>query len=334
MGQTSGRAVLQVHPTRLCNLRCLHCYSSSGPDVAEAIPISVLSTVVRDAAALGYDVLNVSGGEPFLYPELPALLRAAREAGMRTTVTTNAVALTQRRIGLVRGLVDLVAVSLDGDRATHDRIRDQEGCYEKALAGIRRLTEAGIPVGVITTLTQGNATQLGDVALAAVQSGALLLQVHPLEPEGAANRLMTGERPDAVELAYAAVELGRIAEEHGVAVQLDAVPRTMLTRKPEAFMAVPVDDAQPLGRWLTPLVIEANGAAVPVAYGFDRRYGLGNVQSRPLAELARHWDAGPFLALCRATWQRLVDGRTGPLIPWYGHLVRASRTQRPATAGR
>ncbi|WP_433262961.1 radical SAM protein [Actinosynnema sp. CS-041913] len=323
-----------MHPTRLCNLRCLHCYSSSGPDVAESVPIGLLGPAVRDAAALGYDVLSVSGGEPFLYPELPALLRAAREAGMRTTVTTNAVALNQRRIGLVRGLVDLVAVSVDGDQTTHDRIRDQPGCFEKALAGIRRLTEAGIPVGVITTLTQGNATQLGDVALAAAQSGALLLQVHPLEPEGVANRLMAGERPDAVELAYAAVELGRIAEEHGLAVQLDAVPRTMLARKPAAFMAVPVASAQPLGSWLTPLVIEANGAAVPVAYGFDRRYWLGNIYDRPLSDLAAGWDAGPFLDLCRATWQRLVDGRTGPLIPWYGHLVRASRAGRTANAGR
>ncbi|MEV0679687.1 radical SAM protein [Actinosynnema sp. NPDC050436] len=329
-----GRAVLQVHPTRLCNLRCLHCYSSSGPDVAESVPVGVLSQVVGDAAGLGYDVMSVSGGEPFLYPELPALLRAAREVGMRTTVTTNAVALTQRRIGLVRGLVDLVAVSLDGDQPTHDRIRDQEGAFGRALAGIRRLTEAGIPVGVVTTLTQGNATQLGDVALAASRSGALLLQVHPLEPEGAANRRMAGERPDAVELAYAAVELGRIAEEHGMAVQLDAVPRTVLARDPGAFMAGPVAEELPLGRWLTPLVIEANGAAVPVAYNFDRRYWLGNVHDRPLADLAVGWDAGPFRDLCRATWRRLVDGRTGPLVPWYGHLVRASRTTRTAAAGR
>ncbi|GAA1352823.1 radical SAM protein [Saccharothrix algeriensis] len=334
MVRTDGGAVLQVHPTRLCNLRCLHCYSSSGPDVAESVPVGVLSRVVADAAALGYDVLDVSGGEPFLYPELPALLRAARAAGMRTTVTTNAVALTQRRIGLVRGLVDLAAVSLDGDEGAHDRIRDRPGCFGKALAGIRRLTEAGIPVGVTTTLTQGNATRLGDVAVAAARSGALLLRVRPLEPEGAANRLMAGERPDAVELAYAAVELGRVAEEHGLAVRLDAVPRTALVRAPAAFMAAPVPAGRPLGGWLTPLVVEANGAAVPVSYGFDRRYGLGNVHDRPLRELARDWDAGPFQELCRTTWRRLVDNRTGPLIPWHGHLVRASRTARTATADR
>ncbi|RKT56565.1 radical SAM protein [Saccharothrix australiensis] len=334
MGQRGGGAVLQVHPTRLCNLRCLHCYSSSGPDVAESVPIAVLSQVVADAATLGYDVLNVSGGEPFLYPELSALLRAARATGMRTTITTNAVALTQRRIGLVRGLVDLVAVSLDGDQETHDRIRDQEGCFGRALTGIRRLTEAGIPVGVVTTLTQRNATQLGDVALAASRSGALLLQVHPLEPEGAASRFLAGERPDAVELAYAAVELGRIAEEHGLSVQLDAVPRTVLARRPAAFMAAPIAGSTPLGRWLPRLVVEANGAVVPVSYGFDRRYALGNVHERSLADLVGSWDASPFRELCRTTWQRLVDGRTGPLIPWYGHLVRASRAHRPAAAGR
>jgi hypothetical protein len=161
-----------------------------------------------------------------------------------------------------------------------------------------------------------------------------VLQVHPLEPEGAAGRLMAGERPDAVELAGAAVELGRIAEEHGLAVRLDAVPRTVLASTPQAFMAAPVDDDRPLGRWLAPLVVEANGAVVPVSYGFDRRYGLGNVRDRPLAELARGWDPTPFRALCRATRQRLLDGRTGPLVTWRGHLVRASRAHRQATAGR
>lgn len=334
MGFTSGRSILQVHPTRLCNLRCLHCYSSSGPDVTESLPIGLLTAAVHDAGALGYDVLSVSGGEPFLYPELPSLLRAGRNAGMRTTITTNATALTPRRIAAVRDLVDLVAVSLDGDETTHDRIRGKAGSFERAVTGIRRLREVGIPVGVITTLTQGNATEVGQVAVAAARAGAVLLQVHPLELEGAAGWTMNSERPDSVELAYAAAELGRIADEHGLAVQLDAVPRSLLARRPELFMALPVTREVPLGRWLTPLVIEPNGATVPVAYGFDRRYGLGSLYDHVLADLARQWDPSPFLALCRDTWQHLVSGKFGPLIPWYGHLLRASRVTRPATAER
>jgi MoaA/NifB/PqqE/SkfB family radical SAM enzyme len=316
--------VLQVHPTRLCNLRCLHCYSSSGPDVTESLPVGLLTRAVRDSATLGYDVLSVSGGEPFLYPELPALLRAGRDAGMRTSITTNATVLTPRRIAAVRDVVDLVAVSIDGDETTHDRIRDRQGSFERALMGIRRLTEVGVPVGVITTLTRGNATELGALARAVARAGAIQLKVHPLELEGA-GRSMQGDRPEPVELAYAAVELGRIAEEHGLAVQLDAVPRTLLATRPELFMATPPPVDQPLGKWLTPLVVEPSGAVVPVAYGFHRRYGLGNLADAPLRGLAEDWDPSMFLRLCRDTWQQLVDGQFGPLIRWYGHLLRASR---------
>ena len=42
---------------RRCNLRCLHCYSSSGPEVDESLPIDVLTTAVEDAAGLGYRAL-------------------------------------------------------------------------------------------------------------------------------------------------------------------------------------------------------------------------------------------------------------------------------------
>ena len=45
MSLTGSRRFLQVHPTRRCNLRCLHCYSSSGPDQREELPLAML----RDA---------------------------------------------------------------------------------------------------------------------------------------------------------------------------------------------------------------------------------------------------------------------------------------------
>jgi Fe-coproporphyrin III synthase len=80
---TGARGVLQVHPTRRCNLTCVHCYSDSGPGVADEIPLPVLDDLVADAASLGYEVLAVSGGEPFMYPGLPGLLRQAKAVGMQ-----------------------------------------------------------------------------------------------------------------------------------------------------------------------------------------------------------------------------------------------------------
>ena len=85
-GPAGKYPTLQVHPGRRCNLRCLHCYSDSGPAVSERLDIDLLRGVVGDAAAIGYKVLSVSGGEPLLYPALGQLLRASHAAGLATTV--------------------------------------------------------------------------------------------------------------------------------------------------------------------------------------------------------------------------------------------------------
>src|ERR1039457_6235914 len=64
----TGQRILQIHPTLRCNLQCEHCYSSSGPWSREELDLDVVNNVVSDAARMGYGVLSVSGGEPFLYP--------------------------------------------------------------------------------------------------------------------------------------------------------------------------------------------------------------------------------------------------------------------------
>jgi Fe-coproporphyrin III synthase len=50
---TGERRVLQVHPTRRCNLSCLHCYSYSGPTARDELPPPLLDKLVVDAASLG-----------------------------------------------------------------------------------------------------------------------------------------------------------------------------------------------------------------------------------------------------------------------------------------
>src|SRR5690349_21313436 len=92
------RPILQIHPTRRCNLQCAHCYTSSGPGEAVELAPSILATAIVDAGRLGYQQLAVSGGEPFLAPSLGSLLAAGRRTRMVTTVTTNATVLRPDRL--------------------------------------------------------------------------------------------------------------------------------------------------------------------------------------------------------------------------------------------
>ena len=133
-GPTGLAPVLQVHPSRRCNLACSHCYSASGPHVDDAVPKSLLLAAIRDAAALGYRHVAISGGEPLLSPDLPAILKRARSLEMRTSLTTNGLLLGQsRRWERIAPLVDMVAVSIDGTAEEHDRF----------LALLRRIVTAG-----------------------------------------------------------------------------------------------------------------------------------------------------------------------------------------------
>jgi len=75
MGPAGERfKALQIHPTRFCNLTCLHCYSSSGPEQREALGAPLLVDAITEAGAEGYNDIAFSGGEPILYGDLRRLL--------------------------------------------------------------------------------------------------------------------------------------------------------------------------------------------------------------------------------------------------------------------
>ncbi|MFE6778491.1 radical SAM protein [Streptomyces sp. NPDC057702] len=328
-GLTGPRSVLQVHPTRRCNLSCRHCYSSSGPRVDQWLPLPPLRAAVADAARLGYGVLGVSGGEPLLYPPLAALLATAREHGMGTTVTTNGMLLTERRLAELAGLVDVLAISLDGTPESHARIRRDARSFTRMESRLRGLRKSGMAFGFVFTLTQFNVHELDWVARFATDAGASLLQVHPLEPEGQAAEGLTGAVPDSTELAFALLEAVRVRSAGALAVQVDVTTRGELRQRPQVFVPARSHLAGPLGSWLTPLVIETDGTVTPLTYGFPRRYALGTVRDHTLADLARDWDAEPFRALCADVHERLASESGPPFANWYEEVTRAARALTP-----
>src|SRR5262249_36380883 len=96
-----GQPIIQIHPTRRCNLRCLHCYSWSAPEERDQLSTEALTGVIEDAARLGYRVASFSGGEPVLYRGLGTLLALAKSHGLRTTVTTNGMLLDEKRMAML-----------------------------------------------------------------------------------------------------------------------------------------------------------------------------------------------------------------------------------------
>src|SRR5438132_1677614 len=88
--------VLQLHPSRYCNLSCLHCYSSSGPHERASIPVDILKSAIVEAKEEGYNVVSLSGGEPLMYGGLLSLLDVSRGLGLQTMIVTNGMRFDQQ----------------------------------------------------------------------------------------------------------------------------------------------------------------------------------------------------------------------------------------------
>ncbi|MGA9997969.1 MAG: radical SAM protein [Pyrinomonadaceae bacterium] len=333
--------VLQIHPTLRCNLKCLHCYSSSGPEEKEELSLDLLRQAVSDAFAEGYNVVSLSGGEPLMFSPLRELLQHARSLGMLTTVTTNGMLLTQKRLRDLREVVDLIAISLDGVGESHDLMRASPRAFETMKQRLDDVRKANIPFGFIFTLTMHNLHELEEVARFAVEQGAALLQVHPLEEAGRAEDMLVDSAPDELELAYAFLEVGRVRKIYSerLQIQLDVVDRELVRANPErVYAAEPMGledfSQRPLAELVAPLIIEHDGFIVPVQYGFSHTYGLGNLKDGSLRQHAAAWKTNlylPFLRLCQQVFDKLIDADKPelPFTNWYGKIMQSSYKGAP-----
>jgi len=153
----------------LCNIQCRHCFISSSPTnhSHEMMSLATVRGFLAEAATLGVKEYYFTGGEPFLNRELPEMLEASLAQGP-ATVLTNALLIRAETARRLRALADAteysldIRVSIDGwDAATNDPIRG-DGTFERILAGIAHLAQAGInPVLTVTEACEGAATAQG-----------------------------------------------------------------------------------------------------------------------------------------------------------------------------
>jgi MoaA/NifB/PqqE/SkfB family radical SAM enzyme len=311
-------------------LRCLHCYSSSGPAQRDQLDSAILELVISDARKEGYRVVSFSGGEPTLYKDLPRLLQHSRNCGMNTTVTSNGMLLSKHLLELLAPVTGVLAISLDGIPESHNKMRESPRAFEQMEKNLPNVRASGIVFGFIFTLTQYNLNEIEWAADFACRQGAKLFQIHPLEEVGRAAQMLSGVQPDGIESAYGYLEVERIRKLYAgkMAVQLDLVHAKVLGDHPDRFFDSEAAMTRPLGDLVSPLVIEADGRVVPFGYGFASQYALGSLKDARLPELAASWRVNghrQLQSLCRTTFEDAVAQQGEfPILNWWGKLGQSA----------
>ncbi|MFN4184672.1 MAG: radical SAM protein [Hyphomonas sp.] len=152
----TGLSTLWLNTGTLCNIECANCYIQSSPKndrlayltLADVLPF--LDELTEPAE------IGITGGEPFMCPDILPIMAAALERGHSLLLLTNAMR-PMMRPRVQTGLADLAArygarmtlrVSLDSHEPAFNDAERGAGAFAEACAGLAWLSEAGIPLAL------------------------------------------------------------------------------------------------------------------------------------------------------------------------------------------
>jgi pyruvate-formate lyase-activating enzyme len=151
---------LWINTGTLCNLACKSCYIESSPtnDALVYLSLAEAEAFFDEAERMGTREIGFTGGEPFMNRDMIPMLRSALARGFEVLVLTNAMRPMRRFEEALKALGReklTFRVSLDHHtRAVHEAERGV-GTWEKALDGLRWLSDNGFALAVAGRLLPG-----------------------------------------------------------------------------------------------------------------------------------------------------------------------------------
>jgi len=223
---------LYLYLTHECNQRCAHCwinpkvegrYQGRRPGLAD------YQRFIDTALPMGLDYLKLTGGEPLLRDEVGPLITFARSRGVDVHVESNAMLVTAEHAEFFKRNDVQMSVSLDASTAAvHDRRRGLPGAFERTLRALGLLTEAGVPLTIVTSVSRSNLEEIPpilDLLATVKRKSPLNFKINPIVPMGRAVKMgRRGETltpPELLDLArFVTDELSPRYRRHGISITL------------------------------------------------------------------------------------------------------------------
>jgi SynChlorMet cassette radical SAM/SPASM protein ScmF len=177
--------VIYFYVTNSCNLACAHCWLSmeGARPQEEELTTGEIAGIMDQALPLGLESIKITGGEPLLREDIADIVAHADQLGLSTSIESNGMLLDEARaraLAQSRGLKH-VAVSLDGATPqSHALLRGSRSSFDRAVRGIERLVEHGVPVQVISCLHRGNLDEVEELIALAARLGAASFKINPI----------------------------------------------------------------------------------------------------------------------------------------------------------
>ena len=152
VGKQISPVFLNILVTSVCDMRCTHCFFTEELDDRPRKKLQMKADeIARISETLGGNlgVLGLAGGEPFTRKDLPEIVRAFYENNKLDSVYLMSNGQIHPRIfpDVTRILDECpklnvtVALGIDGMKEAHEKIRQKEGSWDKAIHTARTLQQ-------------------------------------------------------------------------------------------------------------------------------------------------------------------------------------------------
>ncbi|MFX0183067.1 MAG: radical SAM protein [Candidatus Hodarchaeota archaeon] len=306
-----------------CNLLCQHCYLEAAPWCNIHLPLKLVIRSLDEVEQLGITTIYLSGGEPFLYPELPEILSfVSQQQSYELCVSTNGTLIGNAEAALLKDSGARVQVSIDGEETIHDQFRGSKGAFRRTSQGIQCLVAAEVPVTIVITICQDNIASLQWLAEWATRMGIGCISIQPLLKLGRGTEIRDKKLSEEqlCDLFLNLSDLGHTYRSQGLRINLAYRTRQFLLTHPcAAYVCNGTRCHRKVNREIKKLVIREDGTVLPEISTLNYRFALGNLHEGTLKELITNYFAGgytQFDSLCRTVYKEVIPTWSSPIVPW------------------
>lgn len=187
---------ISIEILQRCPNRCIYCSSHSNPQATHLIPFEIIKNVIVDAKNLGCKTVCLSGGEPFLHPQILDIISYIAKQQLTCYVYTSGIymkdevysSLPNEYIEAIRGMVDKVIFNVEADSsALYDLIMGTAvGGFDMMKKSINDCVSSGLVVETHVVPMQVNFKHLKSIFEMCYQLGVSKVSILRLVLQGRA----------------------------------------------------------------------------------------------------------------------------------------------------
>ena len=187
---------ISIEILQRCPNRCIYCSSHSNPQATHIIPFDIIKNVIDDAKSLGCKTVCLSGGEPFLHPQILDIISYIAKQQLTCYVYTSGIymkdevysSLPNEYIEAIRGMVDKVIFNVEADSsALYDQIMGTDvGGFDMMKKSINDCVSSGLVVETHVVPMQVNFKHLKSIFDMCYQLGVSKVSILRLVLQGRA----------------------------------------------------------------------------------------------------------------------------------------------------